>query len=54
MRQRASRSILPYFDRDGFVYDTEPACRAVVTMRRLLPEKTLVYVNNSRLKPEAL
>lgn len=23
-----------FFDRDGFVYDTEPACRAVVTMRR--------------------
>jgi len=27
-----------FFDRDHFVYDTEPACRAVVTMRRLAPE----------------
>lgn len=24
---------------DGFVYDTEPACRAVVTVRRLAPEQ---------------
>lgn len=24
-----------FFDRDGFVYDTEPACRAVVATRRL-------------------
>ncbi len=24
-----------FFDRDGFVYDTEPACRAVVAARRL-------------------
>lgn len=28
-----------FFDRDDFVYDTEPACRAVVTMRYLKPEK---------------
>src|SRR5262245_34679919 len=33
-----------FFDRDAFVYDTEPACRAVVTMRRLLPEKALEYM----------
>ena len=26
-----------FLDREGFVYDTEPACRAVVTARRLLP-----------------
>ena len=26
-----------FFDREGFVYDTEPACRAVVTARRLQP-----------------
>jgi putative protein-disulfide isomerase len=26
---------LSFFDREGFVYDTEPACRAVVTARRL-------------------
>jgi putative protein-disulfide isomerase len=30
-----------FFDRDGFVYDTESPCRAVVTMRSLAPEKTL-------------
>ena len=23
-----------FFEREGFIYDTEPACRAVVTMRR--------------------
>ena len=28
-----------FFDRDDFVYDTEPACRAVVTMRRLKPDQ---------------
>ncbi|MDX5419403.1 MAG: DsbA family protein, partial [Hymenobacteraceae bacterium] len=27
-----------FFNRDGFVYDTEPACRAVVTMRYLKEE----------------
>ncbi|AKD04746.1 DsbA family protein [Pontibacter korlensis] len=27
-----------FFDRDGFIYDTEPSCRAVVTMRYLKPE----------------
>jgi putative protein-disulfide isomerase len=32
-----------FFDREHFTYDTEPACRAVVTMRRLAPGKTLVY-----------
>ena len=32
---------LAFFDREGFVYDTEPACRAVVTMRRRSPEKAL-------------
>jgi putative protein-disulfide isomerase len=30
-----------FFDRETFVYDTEPACRAVVTMRRLAPDKAL-------------
>ncbi len=33
---------LPFDDaalmRDGFIYDTEPACRAVVTARRLAPQ----------------
>ncbi len=32
-----------FFERDRFVYDTEPACRAVVTMRRLAPEKALAF-----------
>ena len=32
-----------FFDRPHFVYDTEPACRAVVTMRRLAPEKALAF-----------
>lgn len=32
-----------FFDRDGFVYDTEPACRAVVAMRRLDPDHMLDY-----------
>ncbi|WP_161887694.1 DsbA family protein [Pontibacter russatus] len=27
-----------FFDREGFIYDTEPACRAVVTIRYLKPE----------------
>lgn len=34
-----------FFDRDGFVYDTEPACRAVVTMRRLDPRRTLAFMS---------
>jgi len=28
-------------DRPGFIYDTEPACRAVVAARRLAPQATL-------------
>ena len=32
-----------FFDRDGFVYDTEPACRAVVAVRNLAPGMTLRY-----------
>lgn len=32
-----------FFDRKHFTYDTEPACRAVVTMRRLAPEKALAF-----------
>ncbi|MBT3764235.1 MAG: DsbA family protein [Rhodospirillales bacterium] len=32
-----------FFDREGFVLDTEPACRAVVTMRSLHKEKTLPF-----------
>lgn len=32
---------LAFFAREGFVYDTEPACRAVVTARNLKPEAAL-------------
>lgn len=31
------------FERDGWIYDTEPACRAVVTMRLLNPRLALGY-----------
>lgn len=30
-------------ERPGFVYDTEPACRAVVAVRALAPERALAY-----------
>jgi putative protein-disulfide isomerase len=53
-----------FFDRTDFVYDTEPACRAVVTMRYLKPEhemdmaeaiQTAFYAkNNDVTKPEVL
>ena len=33
-----------FFDREGFVYDTEPACRAVVTMRLLNPDLALALM----------
>ncbi len=33
-----------FFDREGFVYDTEAACRAVVAMRSFAPEATLSYL----------
>ena len=33
-----------FLGREGFVYDTEPACRAVVTARRLLPKLTLPFM----------
>jgi len=32
-----------FFERESFTYDTEPACRAVVTARRLLPKITLPF-----------
>lgn len=32
-----------FFEWPGFVYDTEPACRAVVTVRTLRPEVALMY-----------
>lgn len=33
-----------FFDREGFVYDTDPAARAVVAMRRAAPETALAYL----------
>ena len=33
-----------FFERDDFVYDTEPACRAVVTMRRLEPNRSMGFL----------
>jgi putative protein-disulfide isomerase len=32
-----------FFEREGFVYDTEPACRAVVTARALEPQRALAF-----------
>ncbi|WP_299822094.1 DsbA family protein [uncultured Pontibacter sp.] len=53
-----------FFERDNFVYDTEPACRAVVTMRYMHPEKELAMAaaiqtafyakNNDVTKPGVL
>lgn len=36
---------MAFFDRDGFVYDTEPACRSVVVARTLNPVKSLGYMS---------
>jgi putative protein-disulfide isomerase len=33
-----------FFDRKGFVYDTEPACRALVTVRSIKREAALPYL----------
>jgi putative protein-disulfide isomerase len=33
-----------FLERDAFVYDTEPACRAVVTARRLKPQMALPFM----------
>lgn len=33
-----------FFERDGFVYDTEPACRAVVTVRAVKPSAALSFL----------
>lgn len=32
-----------FFDRHGYIYDTEPACRAVVAVRTIQPEVSLMY-----------
>ncbi|MFQ5764648.1 MAG: DsbA family protein [Rhodospirillales bacterium] len=33
-----------FFERSGFVYDTEPACRALVTVRTLEPASSYTYL----------
>lgn len=33
-----------FFERDGFIYNTELACRAVVTARRLYPDRALDFL----------
>jgi putative protein-disulfide isomerase len=33
-----------FFERETFTYDTEPACRAVVAMRRLAPDRALPFL----------
>ncbi len=35
---------MSFFGREGFVYDTEPACRAVGVVRRLAPAKVLPFL----------
>ena len=40
-----------FLDREGFVYDTEPACRAVVTARRLLPRIALPFMARVAARP---
>jgi putative protein-disulfide isomerase len=46
----ATASGLPFsqaiLDRDDFVYDTEPACRAVVTARQLFPAQALAMMKS--------
>jgi putative protein-disulfide isomerase len=52
-RHVATASGLPFseaiFDRDDFVYDTEPACRAVVTARNMDVEKAYPYMKAVQL-----
>ncbi len=36
---------MSFFERDGFVYDTEPACRAVCLMRRTATDRTFDYLD---------
>jgi putative protein-disulfide isomerase len=33
-----------FFDRNGFVYDTEPPCRAMVTVREIKPEAAVPFL----------
>ena len=52
-RHVATASGLPFseaaLERPGFVYDTEPACRAVVTARSIEPAKALAYMKAVQL-----
>src|SRR6186713_1014634 len=52
-RHVATASGLPFSEtalgRPGFVYDTEPACRAVVTARSMEPAKALGYMKAVQL-----
>jgi putative protein-disulfide isomerase len=52
-RHVSTASGLPFsesaLDRPGFVYDTEPACRAVVAARTLEPAKALPYMKAVQL-----
>ena len=34
-----------FFDREEFIYDTEPACRAVVTIRKLDPSRAEAFMS---------
>ena len=36
-----------FFDREDFVYDTEPACRAVVAARKIDPAKAMVMLRRT-------
>ena len=35
-----------FFERDGFVYDTEPACRAAVAARRLTAKRAIDFLSH--------
>jgi putative protein-disulfide isomerase len=35
---------MAFFEREGFVYDTEPVCRAVVTVRAFAPDEALPFM----------
>ena len=37
-----------FFDREGFVYDTDPAARAVVLVRRSQPERALDFLGRTQ------
>ena len=44
-RTTGQRFSFSFFERDGFVYDTELACRAMVVMRSFAPASTLAYLD---------